>query len=89
MICDLVFYFMKQGVYNQSGDIAVLCAYLGQLQKVRAALRNQKVAVTLDERDAEELARQGLDDDAEFKEVLVTQHVSYFIFVEVTQLKCF
>ena len=75
MICDLVFYFMKQGIYNESGDIAVLCAYLGQLQKVRAALRNQKVAVSLDERDAQELARQGLDDDAEFKEVLVTQHV--------------
>ena len=40
MIKDLVLYFLRQGVYNGQGDIAVLCAYLGQLQKVRAALRN-------------------------------------------------
>ena len=76
MICDLVFYLTKQGIYNESGDTAVLCAYLGQLQKVRAALKNMKISVAIDERDARELAKQGLDEEAEFKEVLVTQHVS-------------
>ena len=69
-------YFLRQGVYNGQGDIAVLCAYLGQLQKVRAALRDLKIAVSVDERDAEQLVRQGLDEEVEFEEVLVTKHVS-------------
>ena len=76
MIKDLVLYFLRQGVYNGQGDIAVLCAYLGQLQKVRAALRDLKIAVSVDERDAEQLVRQGLDEEVEFEEVLVTKHVS-------------
>ena len=77
MIKDLVLYFLRQGVYNGQGDIAVLCAYLGQLQKVRAALRDLKIAVSVDERDAEQLVRQGLDEEVEFEEVLVTKHVSH------------
>ncbi|KAJ8454017.1 hypothetical protein ONZ51_g13274 [Trametes cubensis] len=75
MIRDLVMYFLRQGTYSGPGDIAVLCAYLGQLQKVRAALRDLKIAVAVDERDAEELARQGLDEDVEFAEVVVAKHV--------------
>ena len=77
MIKDLVLYFLRQGVYSGPGDIAVLCAYLGQLQKVRAALRDLKIAVSVDERDAEQLARQGLDEEVEFEEVLVAKHVSH------------
>ena len=78
MIRDLVVYFLRQGAYSGPGDIAVLCAYLGQLQKVRAALRDLKIAVAVDERDAEQLARQGIDEEVEFEEVLVAKHVSSF-----------
>jgi ATP-dependent exoDNAse (exonuclease V) beta subunit len=75
MIRDLVVYFLHQGCYDEPGDIAVLCAYLGQLQKVRAALRDLKIAVTVNERDAEQLARQGIEEDVEYEEVLVAKHV--------------
>jgi hypothetical protein len=77
MIRDLVLYFLKQGPYDGAGDIAVLCAYLGQLQKVRAALRDLKVAVSVDERDEEQLERTGLAGDEEigFAQVQVARHV--------------
>ncbi|KXN82346.1 NFX1-type zinc finger-containing protein 1 [Leucoagaricus sp. SymC.cos] len=75
MIRDLVVYFLHQGSYDGPGDIAVLCAYLGQLQEVRAALRHLKIAVTVNERDAEQLARQGIEEDVEYEEVLVGRHV--------------
>jgi len=77
MIRDLVLYFLKQGPYDGAGDIAVLCAYLGQLQKVRAALRDLKVAVSVDERDEEQLERTGLadGDEKDFAEVQVARHV--------------
>lgn len=77
MIRDLVVYFLRQGCYSGNGDIAVLCAYLGQLQKVRAALKDLKIAVAVDERDAEQLARQEMDEEVEFEEVLVAKHVSW------------
>lgn len=54
-------YFLRQGAYNEPGDIAVLCAYLGQLQKVKQALAELKVTVELDERDEAQLALQGAD----------------------------
>ncbi len=78
MIRDLVLYFLKQGPYDGAGDIAVLCAYLGQLQKVRAALKDLKIAVSVDERDEEQLERTGLagDDDIGFAQVQVARHVS-------------
>ena len=77
MIRDLVIYFLQQGPYDGAGDIAVLCAYLGQLQKVRAALNDLKVAVSVDERDQEHLERTGLasDDDEGFVQVEVAKHV--------------
>jgi hypothetical protein len=78
MIVDLVMYFLRQGEYNNQGDIAVLCAYLGQLQKVRAALRELKVTVAVDERDEDQLVRQGLQDEDEMpsiEEVSVVKHV--------------
>ena len=77
MIRDLVLYFLKQGPYDGAGDIAVLCAYLGQLQKVRAALKDLKIAVSLDERDEEQLERTGLadEDDIGFTQVEVARHV--------------
>jgi len=78
MIVDMVMYFLRQGVYNNQGDIAVLCAYLGQLQKVRAELRSLKVTVAVDERDETQLVRQGLQDEDEtplIEEVAVARHV--------------
>ena len=77
MIRDLVLYFLKQGPYDAAGDIAVLCAYLGQLQKVRAALRDLQIAVSVDDRDEEQLERTGLaiDDDKGFTQVQVARHV--------------
>lgn len=86
MIRDLVLYFLRQGVYNNAGDIAVLCAYLGQLQKVRAALRDIKIAVSIDERDQDELARQGIEEEAEYEEVLVTKHVCQPYYVPMVSL---
>lgn len=80
MIVDLVMYFLRQGVYNNSGDIAVLCAYLGQLQKVRAALQSLKVTVAVDERDEDQLVRQGLQEEdvtPSIEEVAVAKHVRY------------
>jgi hypothetical protein len=81
MIRDLVLYFLKQGPYDGAGDIAVLCAYLGQLQKVRAALRDLKVAVSVDERDEEQLERTGLagEDEIGFAQVQVTRHVGNIV----------
>jgi hypothetical protein len=78
MIIDLVMYFLRQGEYNGQGDIAVLCAYLGQLQRVRAELQSLKVTVAVDERDEDQLVRQGLQDgDAipSIEEVAVAKHV--------------
>lgn len=78
MVRELVLYFLKQGPYSGAGDIAVLCAYLGQLQKVKAALRDLKIAVSVDERDAEQLARQGEEEVEEgFDTVSVGKHVSH------------
>lgn len=82
MIVDLVMYFLRQGEYNNKGDIAVLCAYLGQLQRVRAALRSLKVTVAVDERDEDQLARQGLQDEEEMpsiEEVAVARHVRWLL----------
>jgi hypothetical protein len=81
MIRDLVLYFLKQGPYDGAGDIAVLCAYLGKLQKVKAALRDLKVAVSVDERDEEQLERTGLagDDEIGFAQVQVSRHVGNII----------
>lgn len=81
MIRDLVLYFLRQGVYNNAGDIAVLCAYLGQLQKVRAALRDLKIAVSIDERDQDQLVRQGIEEEAGYEEVLVTKHVCQHYYI--------
>jgi hypothetical protein len=78
MIVDLVMYFLRQKEYNGEGDIAVLCAYLGQLQKVRAELRSLKVTVAVDERDEDQLVKQGLQEENEMpsiEEVSVARHV--------------
>ncbi|KAG8908713.1 hypothetical protein FRC01_007272, partial [Tulasnella sp. 417] len=67
MIKDLVLYFLRQGKYTKAGDIVVLCAYLGQLAKVRKLLSGE-VATMIDERDAVELL--DYDNEADAEEIL-------------------
>ena len=66
MIKDLVLYLLQQGNHSDTGDIVVLCAYLGQLSQIRKALSNEVVTV-IDERDAVLLVDEedaGSDKDA-------------------------
>ena len=84
MIKDLVLYFLKQDLYTGPGDIAVLCAYLGQLQKVRAALKDLKLAVSVDERDEDQLRVQGVEESSDtFDQVLVSKHVGRRYHVDI------
>ncbi|KAG8902313.1 hypothetical protein FRC00_012826 [Tulasnella sp. 408] len=70
MIKDLVLHLLRQGTYTETGDIVVLCAYLGQLVKLRKALAGEvmtvvderDVAKLLDHRDEEDVA--GMFEDA-------------------------
>ncbi|KAJ7163577.1 hypothetical protein C8R43DRAFT_1171786, partial [Mycena crocata] len=77
MIKDLVLYLLRQGCYSEEGDIVVLCAYLGQLARVRDALGNE-VAVIIDGRDKENLAEQEeevVEEQAQVEHVRVTKRV--------------
>ncbi|KAF8316395.1 hypothetical protein DL93DRAFT_2193459 [Clavulina sp. PMI_390] len=55
MIKDLVLHLLRQGIYNEEGDIVVLCAYLGQLAEIRKQLAAEVVTI-LDDRDMLKLA---------------------------------
>jgi hypothetical protein len=82
MIVDLVIYLLRQGEYNKEGDIAVLCAYLGQLQRLRMALRSLKITVAVDERDEDQLVKQGLHDEDEappIEEVAISRRVRWVL----------
>ncbi|KIL62527.1 hypothetical protein M378DRAFT_128690 [Amanita muscaria Koide BX008] len=69
MIRDMILYLLRrQGCYSRDGDIVVLCAYLGQLARVRDALA-QHVAVVIDERDQEALADQEAEKESEEAEI--------------------
>jgi hypothetical protein len=57
----LVRHIVRQGVYKSS-DIAVLTPYTGQLQKLRAKMRNE-FEIVLSERDQEMLAKDGFIDE--------------------------
>lgn len=52
----------------------VLCAYLGQLAKLRDALANE-VAIVIDERDQVALADQEGDNESEFSSGITIEHV--------------
>jgi len=58
----LVRHLVRQGTYS-SQDIAVLTPYTGQLQKLRAVLR-QDFEIVLSERDQTQLAKDGLVDES-------------------------
>ncbi|KAI6157793.1 hypothetical protein BKA82DRAFT_4061548 [Pisolithus tinctorius] len=64
MIRDLVLYLLRQGCYSGDGDIVVLCAYLGQLARLRDALAGDVVTV-IDERDQAELADREAEIDSD------------------------
>lgn len=72
--------FLRQGPYCADGDIVVLCAYLGQLARMRDAMAHQ-VTVVIDERDQRELDDRGGEQkdseeaDTGAKRVEVTQRV--------------
>ena len=53
----LIAWAYRQGPYSDEGDIVVLCAYLGQLARMRDAF-SDKVAVVIDERDQIQLAER-------------------------------
>jgi hypothetical protein len=61
MVFALVRHLVRQGVYRAS-DIAVLTPYLGQLRKLRRALSGF-AEVIIDDRDIEELAQDGEDEN--------------------------
>ncbi|GBC01063.1 hypothetical protein RclHR1_04050006 [Rhizophagus clarus] len=54
MVVEMVKYFVRNG-YTKKDDIAVLTPYLGQMIKIRDALRKSFVVV-IDERDAQDIA---------------------------------
>ncbi|KAL8941651.1 MAG: hypothetical protein Q9216_002114 [Gyalolechia sp. 2 TL-2023] len=61
MVAALVSHLVRQGVY-QNEDIAVLTPYLGQLQKLKQRLRSS-FAIVVGDRDLQEFAAKGIDDD--------------------------
>ena len=61
MTAALVSHLVRQGKY-QSDDIAVLIPYLGQLQQMKKRM-SRSHEVVIGDRDAEELAKEGLDTD--------------------------
>ena len=74
----------RQGPYSAEGDIVVLCAYLGQLSRLRDALSNE-VAVVLDERDQADLddrnaeAEDVTESTAAFERVKVSRRVRIYV----------
>lgn len=62
MIVDLVRYLLAQGIYSKPKNIVVLTMYLGQLSKLRTAMRGL-TTVVIDERDESALAT--LEEDAQ------------------------
>lgn len=73
----------RQGCYSNDGDIVVLCAYLGQLARLRDALAHD-VAVLIDERDQAALTDQESEQEqdvisgATIERLNVTKRVSAY-----------
>lgn len=66
--------FFRQGCYSEEGDIVVLCAYLGQLARLRDALAGE-VAIIIDERDQAALADQEDDKEEDLGAEIAIEHV--------------
>ena len=69
-----LFFIFRQGPYGGEGDIVVLCAYLGQLARLRDAFAD-KIAVIIDERDQRELADREAENDDDLAASSVVEHV--------------
>ncbi|CAI2179568.1 15854_t:CDS:10 [Funneliformis geosporum] len=74
MIIEMVKYFVRNG-YTKEDDIAVLTPYLGQMMKLRDALKST-FTVVIDERDSQDLAEMEDDDDEEKPESNVEGNIS-------------
>ncbi|CAE6473587.1 unnamed protein product [Rhizoctonia solani] len=61
LIYDLVAHLLRQGCYNDEGNIVVLAAYLGQVPKIQQKLQSL-VTTVVDDRDADLLAEHGLEE---------------------------
>ncbi|EUC58482.1 NFX1-type zinc finger protein, partial [Rhizoctonia solani AG-3 Rhs1AP] len=61
LIYDLVAHLLRQGCYNEEGNIVVLAAYLGQVPKIQQKLQSL-VTTVVDDRDAEALAEHGVEE---------------------------
>ena len=66
----------RQGCYNKPGSIVILAAYLGQIPKLRQKLEDI-VTIVIDERDAELLEQQTIDQEetATVQQVQLSQQV--------------
>ncbi|KAF9280320.1 hypothetical protein BGZ74_002628, partial [Mortierella antarctica] len=67
----LATYLIKNG-YDKPGDIAILTPYLGQLSKLRDALKST-FALVIDERDQEQLDQKEQDEGEEGKDTVHMQ----------------
>ncbi|KAG0010219.1 hypothetical protein BGZ82_003553, partial [Podila clonocystis] len=67
----LATYLIKNG-YDRPGDIAILTPYLGQLSKLRDALKSSFMLV-IDERDQEQLDQKEQDEGEESKDIMHMQ----------------
>ena len=78
----------RQGCYSNEGDIVVLCAYLGQLARLRDALAHD-VAILIDERDQAALADQESEQDQDviggptIERLNVTKRVCAYFMINV------
>ncbi len=75
MVHALVRHIVRQGEYSSS-DIAVLTPYTGQLQKIRAAMRND-FEVVLSDRDQDALEKDGFTADPTDSGKFDTEAVSH------------
>ena len=82
----------RQGSYSGDGGIVVLCAYLGQLVRMRDALAG-KVVTVIDERDQETIAaheedREDNPESLSVNRVSVTRKVSLVNVSATSSLIC-
>jgi len=90
-IINVIVFPSRQGCYTEEGDIVVLCAYLGQLARLRDAFAGEVITV-IDEHDQAALADQEAEvendmEGAGIEQIRVTKrvmHDQYTILVVLT-----
>ena len=91
MIIEMVKYFVRNG-YTKQDDIAVLTPYLGQMMKLRDALKT-RFTVVIDDRDKEDLAEMeerenDNEDEDEKPESNVVKNISVATKKSLSQQVC-